>query len=300
MDRREALKEGAIGLGLLTLLGAGIWTRHNYGVRQLKQELLAPIATVTTTQAHEELVKLSAKAGHEIRLYFHGLCLDAHAFTSEICSASFAERLGAWPTAETRRAQIVASFERHVVTPAAVLNRVDIIAAEIGDELDHNWAECCTQIARVWGAPLKATGNDFHSTAVLDAVEPLIRESIRRSMESAATATVRPTLSEMGRKIGESAVLLLPVIRSGPQVGWPLFMTVALTHFADYVLGWLFRSDANDLQGVISSRLALLGNRVAVEFERDVRRRIARLHEWQDQAIRTVAHSYAEAAVAWF
>ena len=49
-----------------------------------------------------------------------------------------------------------------------------------------------------------------------------------------------------------------------------------------------------------TSRLSLLGNRVGMEFLREVKQRVADLHAWQEQALRQTAARYAEQAVPLF
>ena len=49
-----------------------------------------------------------------------------------------------------------------------------------------------------------------------------------------------------------------------------------------------------DYQAAISGRLALLGNRVGAEFEREIRERLNDLHTWQERSIRNTAKQVAE------
>jgi hypothetical protein len=53
-------------------------------------------------------------------------------------------------------------------------------------------------------------------------------------------------------------------------------------------------------QAAISGRIALLGNRVANEFEQEVRRQLTDLHNWQENSVRTLAHQVAEEQIGWF
>jgi len=51
--------------------------------------------------------------------------------------------------------------------------------------------------------------------------------------------------------------------------------------------------DTSGAKAAISDRLAVLGNRVASEFNSELRARIADLHVWQNNALRETAGEYA-------
>jgi hypothetical protein len=85
--------------------------------------------------------------------------------------------------------------------------------------------------------------------------------------------------------------MLLPLARYrqvGLVIGVPLFLVLAANHIWAFILGQLNDARA-DFQTAISARMALLGNRVGAEFEREVRERLSDLHSWQENAVRGTA-----------
>jgi hypothetical protein len=71
-------------------------------------------------------------------------------------------------------------------------------------------------------------------------------------------------------------------------VGIPVFVLLASKPVWDFVMGCL-DNRRDGYQAAISSRLALLGNRVGAEFEREIRVRLVDLHLWQDRSVREIA-----------
>lgn len=76
----------------------------------------------------------------------------------------------------------------------------------------------------------------------------------------------------------------------------PVFFILAARHVWEYITGRL-DDRRGEYQAAISSRLALLGNRVGAEFEREVRQRLTDLHTWQERSIRNTATRLAEERV---
>jgi hypothetical protein len=97
----------------------------------------------------------------------------------------------------------------------------------------------------------------------------------------------RPALSDLTSSLGASALLLLRLRVITPQLAVPVFLVNALWHTFDYVLRLLQHREA-DYRTSISSRLALLGNRIGFEFQQEIRRRLADLHQWREHAIRSI------------
>lgn len=300
LSRRELLtKGGAVVFGGLGL-GGFLWGRHAYAVDGLEQELLAKAAPTTTATGHDEMSSLPVRAREDIRLFFDGVCLDVHAFVSAVCSQGFVEQLAGCPS-DTQRHQLMAlKFEQQVVTAEEVLNRVRVIAEEIGTELDRNWSRCCTQIAKSWGVPLRVYDATISADSLASTVAPEIRLQIDQVIQRTTTAVARPAFGDVPVNIGKSALLLLPLAPfASPHVVLPVFVGVALKHIIDPIIAWLMQSDPRDVQRDVSKRMALLGNRVGAEFEREVRRRITDLHDWREAALQTVARNKAETAVQW-
>jgi len=111
-----------------------------------------------------------------------------------------------------------------------------------------------------------------------------------------------PAIGETIGKIGQSAILLLPLVvefgSANLPIAIPLFVLLAAKPVWDYAMGQL-EDRRGDSQAAISGRLALLGNHVAAEFEREVRQRLTDLHTWQEQAVRVTAGRLAEERIGW-
>ena len=93
--------------------------------------------------------------------------------------------------------------------------------------------------------------------------------------------------------------MVLPLLRLPPPynlVAIPAFALAAVTHFANYVVG-LLSQNSSGAKSEISDRIALLGNRVATEFNSELKARSADLHAWQNKALRTTAGEYAHANI---
>ena len=84
----------------------------------------------------------------------------------------------------------------------------------------------------------------------------------------------------------------------GLQVGIPVFFLVAARHVWDYAMAQL-DDRRGDYQAAISGRLALLGNRVGAEFERELRLRIGDLDTLRERSVRANAARLAEERVTW-
>jgi hypothetical protein len=83
------------------------------------------------------------------------------------------------------------------------------------------------------------------------------------------------------------------------EINLPKFLVEATRRFFDYLLER--RADRrNDDQAAITARLADLGNRVAAEFEKEIRQRLVTLHTWQENAVRMAARRRAEQGIGLF
>jgi hypothetical protein len=129
-----------------------------------------------------------------------------------------------------------------------------------------------------------------------------VQGELRNALQHAAATGEIPALGTMLRGIGESAILLLPLLRfrqAGLAVAAPVFLLLAARHIWDFVVAQL-ADRRPGYQAAISGRLALLGNRVGSELETEVRRRLGELHGWQQQSIRAVADQFVEERVGLF
>jgi hypothetical protein len=177
-----------------------------------------------------------------------------------------------------------------------ILNWVETIATEIGDELDAEWAAYCTEMSLKWNIRIRGYGTSLRGDELTDRLGRLIRDDLRQAALLGKSANRQPAVGETIDKVGKSAVLLLPLMRFGQAglvVGTPVFLVLAAKHIWDYAMSRL-EDRRGEYQAAISSQLALLGNRVGGEFEREVRQRITDLHTWQERSIRETATRLAE------
>lgn len=270
----------------------GLYGRRAYARKQLATQLVNDSMAVVTKKAHDELRLLPATGRDEIRTWFHGPCLNSAEFVRYICSNSFAEKLAACEP-EQKEACLVNAFLRRVVSGNEILTRVEVIAEEVGSDLDRNWADCCGAISQKWDLHLKPRGSSSTSD-LASRVEPLIRSEISAVIDLAHSAAERPALSEVTSEIGQSALMLLPITKL-PHVRVPLFVFLAMGNFYKYFMAQ--RGNRKDAQRAISGRLALLGNRIGAEFESEFRNRIAALHTWQESALEEAATNYANQTI---
>ncbi|HVX14164.1 MAG TPA: hypothetical protein VHC22_23460 [Pirellulales bacterium] len=254
----------------------------------LKGELLGKSLPLLNDKEAEELAHLPQKAQDDIRQYFHGVCLNVHGFTERVCSNGFAEKLKSCASDEQKHALLNVAFSQKVATGIEVLNRVDVIAGEIGAELDRNWSKLCGQLNDSWKLTLKSAMPSDQRLDLVAVTQDTILQSLGDARSRAYPLGQRPALSETISEIGKAAILLLPVAAGEPQVAFPWFLIRALVSAWSYVLGRLAHPAA-DYQLAITEHLAALGNRVAAECEQEVRRRIADLHTYQQQAIDVAA-----------
>jgi hypothetical protein len=302
MNRRRFLREGVVGSAVVLGTGGVLLFRRNHARADFAARLLDDAVPPLTDQALAQLNSLPARGRDEIRRYVHGKCLNVEGFVSHVSSDDFAERLGRCRTAEERNAAFTVAFFSRVATEPEIVNQVEVIAGELGGELDAAWSGYCAALAGRW----RRAVNSAKGTAAFDDLGAnlggLIRADLSRSVELAAAAGRRVALGQTVEAIGKSAVLLLPLALIGPAaeaIAVPLFVVTACNAVWEYVADRL-TDRKGDLQTTISALLAGLGNRVGAEFEREIRLRLTDLHTWQDQAVRAMANRVAAEQVGLF
>ncbi len=293
MERRDFLKVSGWTGGGLAVLGLR-WGRRVYARNQLETELREKADLILTQKSLSELRELPLSARESIRTWFHGPCLNAAEFARTVSSNAFREQVARCASADESEMLFLSEFLRHVVSETEILNRVVLIAEEIGDELDLNWAECCRDLSEQWDVGIRAYGSTLPIDFASD-LEPTIRSSVAECLALARAGGQRPALSETTEKIGQSAILLLPLAPI-PNLAIPLFVLVAAGHLYHYYAS-LQNNSSDRIQRAVSSRLSLLGNRIGAEFEAEVRTAIGRLHEWQHRAVTQAATRHATATV---
>lgn len=290
-DRRDLIKQaiGAGGFVLLGGVGIGALRRQRCHAKDvLWQQFMAEPTRLLAEKANDELNSLPILARQEMRDYFHGICLNVHSFVEEICANSFAEKLHACESEEQKHLLLNVAFSQKVVTATEVSNRVEVIANEVGTLLDSNWGRLCGKLADNWQEHLRTQRSDAKTLNVRSLADPYIIQSLNESRQRTYPIGQRPAISTTGREIGKAAILLLPVGYIMPQVGYPIFVLAALKSVWSWLLG---RPKESLYQTDVSERLAILGNRVGSECEEELRKRIADLQHWQEEAIKQLAHN---------
>jgi hypothetical protein len=300
MNRRWFLREGIAGGALAIGTGGFLYLRRSHARVEVTSRMLDDAVPALASNSLRELETLPHRAREEIRRYFHGKCLNVEGFVTHLCSDEFAERLGRCNTQEDRETCFLQAFCGRVASDDEILNRVEAIAAEVGGELDLAWAAYCTQLSFRWNTRIQGYGRPLGMEDLTHRLGELIRAELAQAARQAVFGNRRPSVGETIGKIGESAVRLLPLARIRTEVGLrglareenplviPVFFLLAARHVWDYFSARL-EDRRGDYQAAISGRLALLGNRVGSEFEREVRQRLTDLHTWQERSVRETA-----------
>jgi hypothetical protein len=291
----QAMACGALAIGA----GSFLVVRRSQARAALAAGMLEGALPPLARQSLREMTTLPARAREEIRRYFHGKCLNVHGFVTHVCSHDFGELLGRCRTQEEREACFLQAFCSRVASEAEILNQVEIIAAEVGGEIDSEWSRYCGEVSGLWNGRVQSHGAPFEVDELSNRLSRTIRTYLSEAARQATSADQAPAVGRTIGRIGESAILLLPLVRFGAvglATGIPVFFVLAARHLWDYVMNQ-FTDRRADYQAAISGRLALLGNRVGGEFEREVRQRLTDLHTWQERAIRQTAESLAEERV---
>jgi hypothetical protein len=294
MNRRRFLRTGITGIAL----GAGgfLFARRGRIRADITSRMLDDALLPLSNNAVREMNTLPALAREEIRRYFHGKCLNVESFVSHVSSNEFVERLGRCHTQDERELCFLQAFCSRVTTEAELLSQVETIAATVGNELDSGWASYCNELSAWWNTRIQGHGTPLAVDDLSVRLGEMIRGELIQAARRAESCNQKPVVGDTIGKICQSAVLLLPLVRFGKvglAVGIPVFVILAAKHIWDYATAQ--REDRNgDYQAGLSSRLALLGNRVSAEFEREVRERLTDLHTWQERSIRNTATHLAE------
>lgn len=301
MQRRRFLRGGLTAA--VTAVGAGgfLFFRRNNARAELNNRLLVDALPLLSSDSTRQLQTLPVRCREEIKRYFHGKCLNVHNFVTYICSDSFGERLGRCNTVEERQDCLLVAFCDRVATESEILNQVDVIATEVGSELDTEWGVYCRELSTRWNITISGYGRTLTADTLNNNVSGIIQTEIERAIRLANTANQSIALSQTIGCIGKSALLLLPRVRSSSDssIVFFVFFVQAAADVLNYVLSRL-ENKKGEYQLAISDRLALLGNRVGAEFEREVRQRLSDLHTWQERSVRDMANNMVQERIGLF
>jgi hypothetical protein len=311
MDRRRFIQLGAVGGALaLGAIGTGgvLVARRTQARKTVASDMLNDALPPLKASASKSLTTLPARAREEIKRYFHGKCLNVEGFVSHICSDGFVERLGRCSTPDEKEACFLQAFCSRVAGEDEIINQVETIAADLGGELDDEWTMYCAKTSLKWNTRIQGYGAPLAADELTNRLSGLIRHDLGLAARLAMSADQRPSVGQTIGKIGESAIRLLPLAQLRVEVGWegvaikgnllviPVFLIEATRAIWDYIMGRLDDRRAEN-QAAISGRLAMLGNRVGGELEREVRLRITDLNTWQEGSIRDTAVRLSEERV---
>lgn len=294
MERREFLQASGAFAGAAAL-GGVMWGRAAYARSQLANHLVAQASPILVAKEHSEIASLPETASEEMKLWFTGACLNSAQFVEYICSEGFASRLGQFTTNREREMCVANEFLARVVSQSDIYQRISLIAKETGTILDRNWSTCCDSIAKKWKLKLNAKSNDLGGE-IQERLDVIVSAELDHVIARSASVANRPSALSSAMGIGQASIMVLPYAKVSPQVALAAFALVALGHFANYVIGVMFQDRAL-AKVAISDRLALLGNRVATEFNTELKTRIADLHVWQNKALRSTAKEFAHETI---
>jgi len=293
MDRRQFLT-GVGTAGGLVLLGGGFWARQAYARGRLSQELLDKSEPFLTTKARKELEELPVIAREDMRRYFDGVCLNVNPFAAEVCSADFADTIRQMSRKDAQHQFVVQEFARHTgMTEAQLLDRVGSVAGKIGQELDGNWTTCCGDLAKDWNLVIKNYNVSVTGSELTERMTPLIENGLHEAMQQARKAGLKPILSGATIDAGKAALLLMAASDKPGYEGMPAFAADTLhSVFESFLLR--VRDRSGEVQRAVTDRIAAAGNKMSLEFQKEVRARIQELHKWQKQAVTEAANREAE------
>ncbi|MBN70209.1 MAG: hypothetical protein CME32_13130 [Gimesia sp.] len=297
MERREFLQAASAVAGV-TAMGGVLWGRAAFARSQFTQKLVGEASPLLVTKEHSEITSIPFSASEEMKLWFTGACLNSAQFVDYICSEGFATRLGQFASPREREMCVENEFFARVLSHSSIYQRVELVAQESGAILDRNWQSCCDEIASTWKLKLNAKSDDL-SVGIQSRLDSLISIQLDEAISRSANVADRPSAISSAIGVGKASLMVLRLLRLPPPynlVAIPAFALTAITHFANFVVGLLFQ-DSSGAKVAISDRIALLGNRVASEFNAELKSRIADLHTWQNEALRTTAEEYAHASI---
>ncbi len=295
-SRRRFLE--AVGVtGAVAVIGGGLYAKAAWQRSALARSMMDDAQQVLVPRERDELESLPIRAREEIHNWFQVHCLNAAEFAYEVCSPSFAERLAACGSDELKQQCVTNAFLAHVVSGEEIQERLQVIAQELGNELDANWRRCCGQLSQRWQLQVSDGG---YEVALPRDLAARLNQQVQRSIDEAvqtAGSSLAPALSDTVSSIGTSALLILPAALVIPELALPAFVVRSLWVLSQYVVRLLTNRVAS-IQAEITNRVAILGRRLGSEYQTELRHCIGELHRWQQDAVRSFTEEYSQKAVS--
>jgi hypothetical protein len=297
MERRQFVK-GGLGVGALALGGGGLlFARRSYGRDAMAAGMLDDAMPPFHAGANKGLDTLPGRAREKIYTYFHGVCLNCQGFVAHITSDKFGERISRCKSKAEKELCFNQAFVTYTdASEGAILRQIDIIATEIGGELDDEWNTYCGALSVKWNTRVGGRGTGFSPDELTQRMSGLVRGGLEDAVQQASANHQNPALGNTIGKIGKSAVMLLPLAKLGPvgvAIGIPVFFVLAAKHCWDYSMAKL-DDRRGEYQTAITTRVSDMAARIGVEFEKEIRQRITDLHTWQESSIRETAARVAQ------
>lgn len=292
IERRQFIKQGLAG-GALALGGGGfLFARRSYGRDALATGMVDDAMPAFHAGANKWLDVQPSRAREKIYTYFHGVCLNCQGFVAHITSKAFGERIGRCGSKAEKEHCFNQAFVTYTdASEAAILRQIDTIATEIGGELDDEWNTYCAGLSVKWNTRVGGRGSGFSADDLTQQMTGLVRTGLEDAVQQASASHQNPALGNTIGNIGKSAVMLLPLAKLGPvgvAIGVPVFFILAAKHCWDYSMARL-DDRRGEYQTAITDRVSHMAARIGIEFEKEVRQRIADLHTWQESSIRETA-----------
>lgn len=291
MERRGFLKGGLVCGGLALGCGGALFARRSFARDSLVSGMIDDAMPPFQTGANSGLDKLPGRAREKIYTYFHGVCLNCQGFVAHITTNEFGERISRCKSKSEKELCFNQAFVKYTdASERAILQQIEIVATEIGDELDYEWNTFCSALSVKWNTRV-GRGSGFSADELTQRMSGLVKTGLEDALQQASAGHQNPAVGNTIGKIGKSAVMLLPLAKLGPigaAIGIPVFFVLAAKHCWDFSMARL-DDRRGEYQTAITDRVSHMATRIGTEFEKEVRQRIADLHTWQESAIRETA-----------
>ncbi len=302
MNRRSFMTTTLAG-GALAVGGTGLlFGRRAMARNRLNEQLLDDAMPAFIENSNRELQTLPIQGREKILEYFHGRCLNAPSLATFICSDQFGERLSRCRTKAAKEEAFNLAFCERIASHSEILNNVGIVAEDVGQDIDNAWQSYSMQLSTRWKARVSGDVELLSGDQLGSRMSGVVKAELADARQFQIESHQNPALGETIGAIGKSAIMLLPLAKLGPvgaAIGIPIFLVLAAKHVWDYAMA---RMDdrKGEYQAEISSKIANMGKRIAAEFEKEVRQRIADLHDMQEFAIKDTADRIVSSKISFF